>query len=510
MLFNSIEFLIFFFIFTSLYFIIPKRYQKHFLLGSSVLFYSYFIPWHILILVSVILLNFYFCKIIEKTNSRKRKLFLISTILINVLFLFIFKYFNFINSNLSALASAFGWNYSISSLELILPLGLSFYTFKCICYDLEVYRKNILAEKNLEIFALYIAIYPELLAGPIDRPKNLLIQLRQTYGFDYTRITNGLKLMAWGFFQKWVIADRLAMLVNAVYDNFHKFNGLSYVMATFFFAIQIYCDFSAYSDIAIGTGEVLGFTFMKNFNRPYFAKSISEFWRRWHISLSTWLRDYIYLPIAYSMVRKLGDKKYLGVNSQSWSYITATLVTMFIAGLWHGAKWTYISWGTLIGIFLVMSFLTRKVRKKLVRLTGLKKMKRLHKIISIFFAFSMICISWIFFRSNTLGNAVYIVSHIYTGFGSYIKILLSSILHFSFRHELIEPFTFGFNDMELYLAILFIGILFLVHIIQTKVQIREYVSQRPLVLRWAIYLILIFIILIYGKFENRQFIYMQF
>ena len=457
-----------------------------------------------------ILINYYSCLTIEKNVDKKRKYYLTGTIIINVLILFLFKYFNFLNTNLSSFARALGWNYSIGALEMILPLGLSFYTFKCISYDIEVHRKTIPVEKNLEIFSLYIFLYPELLAGPIDRPQNLLSQIRQTHGFDYERITNGLKLMAWGFFQKWVIADRLAMLVARVYDNPQEYNGLGYVVATFYFAIQIYCDFSAYSDIAIGAGEVLGFSFMKNFNRPYFAKSISEFWRRWHISLSTWLRDYLFLPIAYATARKLHNKRFIGIKPETWSYLAATIFTMFIAGLWHGANWTFISWGTLIGIFLVVSFSTRKFRRYFLKITKLNKLKRLHNLFSIVFTFSLICFCWIFFRANSFNDALYMISHIYTGFGHYFRMLAHSVAQFRFGHEIIEPFTLGFNDMELYLAVLFIGFLFIVNFIQTKVRIREFVSKRPAAVRWALYLLIIFIILIYGRFENRQFIYMQF
>jgi alginate O-acetyltransferase complex protein AlgI len=506
MIFNSLEFLIFFAITTTIYFIIPRRYQKYLLIASGIFFYSYFIPWHVLILITTIIFNFYSGKLIENANGKKRKNLLVGIILINIAFLFIFKYFNFVSSNITSLSKSIGWNYSIGTLNLILPLGISFYTFKNICYDIEVYRNTIPAEKKFDIFALYILIFPELLAGPIDRPQNLLPQLRESYGFDYVRVTNGLKLMAWGFFQKWVIADRLAFLVNQVYSQPDKFNGMSFTIATFFFAIQIYCDFSAYTDIAIGAGEVLGFKFMQNFNRPYFARSISEFWSRWHISLSTWLRDYIFLPIAYSVLRKLKNKPFLKIKPEYWSYCLATLLTMFIAGLWHGANWTFVCWGTLMGVYLVFSFVTKKPRKLFVKKIRLNRIPFLHKLLSGGITFSLVCFAWIFFRAGDMKEAVYIIRNLYTGYGVYLRTFISGH-NFS---NLMEPFYLGLNSMELYLAVIFTSVLIVVNLIQRRNNIRKLISERPLLIRWALYLLVIFIILIYGRFETRQFIYMQF
>jgi D-alanyl-lipoteichoic acid acyltransferase DltB (MBOAT superfamily) len=510
MIFNSLGFLIFFGITSILYFIIPLKHQKHFLLITSIIFYSFYIPWHVLLLVSIIILNFYYGILMVKVIARHRKSLVIGILLVNIAFLIVFKYLNFLNSNIGNLAKLIGWNYSIGVLEVLLPLGISFYIFKCISYDIEVYRGNVEPEKNISIFMLYVTIYPELLAGPIDRPQNLLSQIRTTHKFEYTRVTNGLKLMAWGYFQKWVIADRLALMVNNVYDNPHGFSGPSLVLATFFFAVQIYCDFSAYSDIAIGAGQVLGFNFTQNFKRPYFSKSISEFWRRWHISLSTWLRDYLFLPIAYSTARRLNNSKFLGIRPEAWSYTAAALVTMFIAGLWHGTEWTFIAWGTLMGIFMVFSFLTKKSRKYLLSMTGLGKKKTIHKAAAMFFTFSLVCFSWIFFRANGFSDAFYIVSHLHTGFIGYFHLLAGAILNFRFQDEIIYPFTMGFDNMELYLDLFFTGLLFSINIFQTRMSVIKYVSEKPLFIRWSLYILFLFVILLYGRFENRQFIYLQF
>lgn len=509
MLFNSLEFIIFFCITTVIYFIIAGKYQKYFLLISSAVFYSFTIPWHVLLLFLIIIINYYSSKSISAKSKETGKKFLILIITFNLLILFLFKYFNFLSGNLLALSRYIGWNYSLGTLELILPLGISFFTFKSIAYDIEVYRKNIPAENNIAIFALYILIYPELAAGPIDRPKILLEQLRQTYSFDYNRITSGLKLMAWGFFQKWVIADRLSVLVNGIYEHPYENNGLSFLIATFFFAVQIYCDFSAYSDIAIGAGEVLGFKFARNFNRPYFAKSVSEFWRRWHITLSSWLRDYTFLPSVYSILRKLNNKPFLGVKPENIGYVIGTLLTMFIAGIWHGAKWTFICWGSLIGVYLTVSFITKNLRKKTVRILRLKKIPVVHKVISIVITFSLVCFAWIFFRANSLNDAVFIIKNLHTGLLDYAKTILSFPLKGNFG-DVLKPLYLGFNSMEFFLSVISICVLFTINFIQRKTSIRSVIISKPLLLRWIIYLSFLIILLIYGRFENRQFIYMQF
>lgn len=509
MIFNSLEFLIFFAFTTFIYFIIPGKYQKYFLIVSSVFFYAYFIPWHVLLLLLIIVLNYYSGKAIGNAEGYKRRVYLTVVIFINVAVLFIFKYYNFLTINLLDLARSIGWNYSLSTLNFFVPLGISFYAFKNISYNIEVYRKTIPAEKSFDIFTLYILIYPELLAGPIDRPQSLLPQLRQTYKFDYERITSGLKLMAWGFFQKWVIADRLALLVNKIYDSPYQNNGLSFTIATFFFAIQIYCDFSAYSDIAIGAGEILGFKFMKNFKRPYFAKSISDFWSRWHISLSTWLRDYLFLPVAYSVLRKLKNKTFLNIKPEYWSYCIAAFFTMFVAGLWHGANWTFITWGVLIGFYLVFSFITKKPRRKLLSILRINKIPFLHRFLSTSTTFSLICFAWIFFRAKDMRESLYIVRNLYTGYGAYFRTVLQDLRTINFSN-ILDPFFLGLNSMELYLAIIFISALIIINLIQSKVSIRKLISERPFMIRWIIYVIMIFVILIYGRFENRQFIYLQF
>jgi len=508
MLFNSIEYLIFLFSIGVIYFILPKNYQKYFLILSSVFFYAYYIFWHLFLLLAIVAVNYYYGLITEKQESPKR-IFLIIIILINVSVLFLFKYFNFFNLNLLKLAGFLGWNYPVSYLQILLPLGISFYMFKCISYNIEVHRKNIRAVKRFDTFTLYIIIFPELVAGPIDKPQNLIPQLEIHHKYEYTRVTNGLKLIAWGLFQKWVIADRLAEIVNQVYNTPRSYDGLAFFIATVFFAIQIYCDFSAYSDIAIGTGEVLGFRLMKNFNRPYFAKSVPEFWRRWHISLSTWFRDYLFLPIAYKIFRVLKNKPFLKIKADYWSYSISTIITMLTAGLWHGANWTFILWGLILGIFLVFSIITKTIRNKLLKICKIKKFSSFHKLISVCLTFLLINFSWIFFRANSLNDALYIISHLFSGIFLYLKGAFINIIHLKI-FDAVNPLFLSGNRLDMYLNLLFIIILFTVQLIQRKHEITVLIANKPLIVRWALYLMLILVILVFGKFESRQFIYMQF
>ena len=355
MLFNSLDFAGFFVIVTSLYFLLPHRFRWSTLLLASCIFYMAFIPIYILILFVTITIDYFAGIWIENSQGNNRKWFLVMSIISTCLVLFVFKYFNFFLGNVAAIAKFLHWNYPIEILNIILPIGLSFHTFQSLSYVIEVYRNNQKAEHNFGIYSLYVMFYPQLVAGPIERPQNLLHQFYEKHSFDFERVVDGLKLMAWGLFKKVVVADRLALIVNGVYDNPTQFSGSSLILslATVFFAFQIYCDFSGYSDIARGCARVMGFKLMVNFDRPYFSKSIAEFWKRWHISLSTWFRDYLYIS--------------LGGNRVSTSRLYFNLfITFLISGLWHGANWTYVIWGALNGIYLIFAIVTAGLRRRLV------------------------------------------------------------------------------------------------------------------------------------------------
>jgi D-alanyl-lipoteichoic acid acyltransferase DltB (MBOAT superfamily) len=282
-----------------------------------------FVPVYILILGGTIIIDYYAGILLENTEGKKRKVFLIASLIANIGVLAVFKYYNFLNNNLSVLLNSFGYKNSIPNLGILLPIGLSFHTFQAMSYTIEVYRRKQKAERHFGIYALYVMFYPQLVAGPIERPQNMLHQFYEKHYFDFERIIDGLKLMLWGLFIKLVIADRLAIFVNAVYNNPEKHSGLTLAIATIFFAFQIYCDFSGYSNIAIGAARVMGFKLMTNFNRPYFSRSIAEFWKRWHISLSTWFSDYLYIPLG-------GNR----VSVPRW-YFNLFFVFL-VSGLWHG------------------------------------------------------------------------------------------------------------------------------------------------------------------------------
>ena len=305
MLFNSLAFAVFFPMVVLLYFALPQRLRTGLLLISSCVFYMAFIPVYILILLVTILIDYFAGLYLEKTSGRARSGILWISIISTCAVLCVFKYFAFITGNFVGLAGLFGWHLSPPVVRIILPIGLSFHTFQSLSYVVEVYRGRYKAEADFVTYATYVMFFPQLVAGPIERPQGLLHQFHDQHVFDYDRVTGGLKRMAWGFFKKLVVADRLALYVNDVYAAPRNFNGLQLTIATFFFAYQIYCDFSGYSDIAIGAARVLGITLRENFDTPYHAASISEFWHRWHMSLSTWFRDYLYTPLEARLFRRL-------------------------------------------------------------------------------------------------------------------------------------------------------------------------------------------------------------
>ena len=476
MLFNSIHFALFFVVVTSLYFALPHRFRWFLLLASSCYFYMAFIPIYILILGFTIVIDYFAGILLENTEGKQRKYFLIASLIANIGVLAVFKYYNFLNGNLSDLLTSIGYINNIPNLSIILPIGLSFHTFQAMSYTIEVYRGNQKAERNFGIYALYVMFYPQLVAGPIERPQNLLHQFYEKHYFEYVRVVEGLKLMLWGLFKKIVIADRLAIYVNAVYNNPEQHNGPTLILATVFFAFQIYCDFSGYSDMAIGAAKIMGFKLMTNFNRPYFTRSISEFWKRWHISLSTWFRDYLYFSLGGNRVKV--QRMYFNL-----------LVVFIISGLWHGANWTFIIWGALNGFYLVFAIVTEKLRQRLNHSILLDRVPRFHNFLQILLTFMLACFAWIFFRANSVDDAFLIIRHI---------AFLQGPLFIGEWQQLI----YGFS-----------GIAFLL-LIEIR---REYYlhSHLPFVTNhWLkeqlAYAMLIVLLLMVGVFDGGQFIYFQF
>jgi D-alanyl-lipoteichoic acid acyltransferase DltB (MBOAT superfamily) len=304
-------------------------------------------------------------------------------------------------------------------------------------------------------------------------------------------VTGGLKLMVWGMFKKVVIADHLAVFVNLVYDHPHDYQGLTLVVATLFFSIQIYADFSGYTDMAIGMAQVMGYNLMDNFNRPYFAISITEFWRRWHISLTSWLRDYLFLPIAYAVSRRIKRDRLMKIKAESWAYALGILTTMLLCGLWHGANWTFVLWGGLHGLFLILSFATRKARKKWRKKIIGPNLKTFYKGVRILFTFSCVSFIWIFFRANSLTDAFYIITHLLDGFETL-------------------PALFLDKKLEFFVALISVGFMFLVHWLQPHDGIRRLFSEKPVLFRWVFYMLLVLSIMNLGEFNELPFIYVQF
>lgn len=488
MLFNSLDFLIFFPIVTILYFLLPQKLRWVMLLTASCIFYMFFVPVYILILFFTIIIDYISGIYIERLQDKKKKLFLIISILSNIGILFVFKYFNFFNENIAYIARVLHWNYPIENLWILLPIGLSFHTFQSLSYVIEVYRGHQKAERHLGIYALYVMFYPQLVAGPIERPQNMLHQFYEYHKFDYKRVTSGLKLMAWGFFKKVVIADRLALFVNQVYNNSSEYTGFTLVIATIFFSFQIFCDFSGYSDIAIGAAQVMGFKLMTNFRRPYLSKSVAEFWRRWHISLSTWFKDYVYISLGGNRVSK-----------SRW--MLNLLITFLISGLWHGANWTYIIWGGLNGLFQVISYITRNVRGRVTHVLRLGKLPRLYSSLQIAFTFILVSFTWIFFRANSMADAVHIISHIPEG------LFDAGVI----KAQLIELSSIGFDKYYFILSFILIIIMEGVHFLEESGKnMWEIISAKPAVVRYTAYYILILAILLLGEFGSNEFIYFQF
>ena len=478
MLFNSLPFLFFFPLVTSLYFITPYKWRWLLLLIASYIFYMYWrLEYIILILISTVIDYYSGYKMSQFPDKKGKRKFLILSLIANIGLLFFFKYFNFFSDTFRQLFNFLNVPYNVPELDILLPVGISFYTFQTLTYTIDVYQDKIKPEKHFGLFALYVSFWPQLVAGPIERAGRLLPQFREKYDFDYNRIKGGLVRMLWGFFKKVVIADRLAIYVNAVYNSPDQHSGASILLATYFFAFQIYCDFSGYSDIAIGAAQVMGFDLMENFRSPYFSKSVAEFWRRWHISLSTWFRDYVYIPLG-------GNRSSTG----RWYY--NLMITFLISGLWHGANWTFVIWGMLHGIYLVFSLWSQKYLEKIEGATGWRKESPLNNYLRIFITFHLVLFGWIFFRANTLSEALILIRRIFNNFGSIETVFIP--------------------NQNILLSIVFIVFLLVHEQMLKEAALDEILLRQTTWARWTYYVSVTVLIFWFGVFTNNQFIYFQF
>ena len=471
MLFNSFEFLVFFPIVCIVYYLLKNnRWRIPFLLVASYYFYMNWKPvYAVLIMTSTVLT--YLCGILVENHAedkRKQKAFLTISLVLNLAILFVFKYFNFINESIFSLLEMAGIRWTVPNLNVLLPVGISFYTFQAIGYSIDVYRGTIKAERNFMIYALFVSFFPQLVAGPIERAKNLIPQFHEEHRFSYNDAIEGLKLMLWGYFMKLCVADVISEYVDAVYNHVGRHNGTSMIVATVLFTFQVYCDFAGYSNIAIGAARVMGFRLMENFRRPFFSLNINEFWKRWHISLTSWFMDYVYIPLGGSRV------KYP-------RHLLNLMITFLVSGLWHGANWTYVIWGGLNGTYLVIGKLWSKYFHKPEYNTTF------HQLLGMSFCYLLFAFSAIFFRANNVTDAFTIVGKIITNHGA--PFVDKSV----FVYGLTALFILIFKEMK-------DNFNWNIHFMHSKYTVVRYMSTVALI----VYVVL------FGAYAGGQFIYFQF
>jgi D-alanyl-lipoteichoic acid acyltransferase DltB (MBOAT superfamily) len=516
--FNSWQFLVFFPLAAAGYFALTmgagsrnevrgSALARIFLLGVSLFFYGCWNPAYLGLILLSVALTWVSGLLMEGRSLRLKRLVLAASLVINLGILFFFKYYGFFSETAALLS---GGGFRFPAFEALLPVGISFYTFQALGYSMDVYRGQARAERDFVSYALFVTFFPQLVAGPIERTGNLLPQFKINHGFDYDRVTSGLRLAAWGMFKKAAIADRLAVYVNGVYGDPAAYPAASLALAAFFFAFQIYCDFSGYSDIAIGCARVLGFNLMNNFRQPCFAASITDFWRRWHISLSTWLKDYLYIPLGGS--RKGAARQRLNL-----------LLTFLLSGLWHGAAWHFVAWGALHGLFQIIErsaapVLSAKGNKPLGRWIGLPEKSPALKAVQVCLTFFLVCFAWIFFRAHSMGGALVIIAKLAelpSELAGYVRQLPAAGIvgtvrgAFQLGRDVANPIE-GFGITALGLSGILIGILILSDIWTRKTPGAAWIMQKPLVLRWAGYYTLALTIFFSWGADPARFIYFTF
>lgn len=405
MLFNSLDFAIFLPIVFVLYWFVANKnlkLQNLLIVVASYIFYGWW-DWRFLSLIFFSTLVDYLVGLAlsKEDDQRKRKLFLWTSITTNLGLLGFFKYYNFFLENFTKAFSLFGMEIQSSSLNIILPVGISFYTFQTLSYTIDIYRRKLEPSRDFIAFAAFVSFFPQLVAGPIERATNLLPQFTKKRSFDYTKASDGLRQILWGLFKKMVIADSCAEMANMFFNHSADYSGSALVLGAVFFAFQIYGDFSGYSDIAIGTARLFGINLMQNFNFPYFSRDIAEFWRRWHISLSTWFRDYLYIPLG-------------GSRGSNFMKIRNIFIIFIVSGFWHGAQWTFIIWGALNALYFLPLMLAKKNRTHMDVVAKDRNLPSFRELISIAITFGLTCFGWIFFRANSVKHAIEYISGIFS------------------------------------------------------------------------------------------------
>ena len=480
MLFNSISFAIFLPIVFVLYWLLNKNYrwQNLLLLIASYYFYMCW-DWRFgfLLMFSTVLDYYTGLRLHENNSEKSRKFWLWLSIGINLGFLGFFKYYNFFIDSFTDLLLNFGVKVNPWTLNIILPVGISFYTFHGLSYVIDIYKKKIPAEKNFIDYGVFVSFFPLLVAGPIERATHLLPQIQKKRNFNYTQAVDGLRQILWGLFKKMVIADNCAIYANEIFANSDTASGSTLFLGAIFFAFQIYCDFSGYSDIALGVARLFGIELLRNFAYPYFSRDIAEFWRRWHISLSTWFRDYLYIPLG-------------GSKGGNWMRVRNTFIIFIVSGFWHGANWTFIAWGFLNALFIMPSILLKTNRNNLEIVAFNKLMPSFREVISIIITFILTVFAWIFFRAESLTHAFSYISGIFS------KSLL----------------TFPDLNKAALATLILIAFLLLIEWFGKEQQyaLQTFWHKKPRLLRWAFYAFIILLIGLFMQTEESPFIYFQF
>lgn len=497
MLFNSTDFLIFFPIVVLLYFLVPQKLRRLYLLLCSYFFYMCWNARYALLLLASTAVTYLVGRLIalippEEPDKQKqflKKVFVAVGFCLNLGILFFFKYTTFFVDSMNVVFENLGIGQIAIPFDIVLPVGISFYIFQALGYTVDVYRGDIAAEKNFIKYAVFVSFFPQLVAGPIERSGNLLAQFEEKHRFDFERAKSGVLLMLWGYFQKVVIADRIAALVDSVFDYPQYYEGLEIGLAVVLFAFQVYCDFDGYTNIARGASQVLGFRLMKNFDSPYFARTVAEFWRRWHVSLTSWFRDYLYFPLGGSRCSK--KKNYRNI-----------MIVFLVSGLWHGAAWTYVIWGGLNGLYQVIGKICEPLKRKMYKVFHVHETAFSHKLLQVGITFVLVDFAWIFFRANTISSAFLLIRRMFSTFNPWVF----------FDGTLV---TLGLSGAELVLSLLAIITLLVVDFLHYKgYHLREALNHQDIWFRWMMYLGAIFVLLIFGiygpGFDASQFIYFQF
>ena len=465
------------------YYLFPRKVRNIWLLVISLVFYGWGEPIYLFLMIFTIVVDYVCGYMVDKfrADKKKAKTALVISVILNLAILGFFKYYDFIVGSIINLIPGV----NIPLLGLSLPIGISFYTFQALGYSIDVYRGDINPQRHFGKYALFVSFFPQLVAGPIERSKNLLPQFDEIHFFNYDNAVNGIKLMLWGYYKKIVIADTVCVAVDTVFNNIRVFDGLAIIIASFLFSIQIFCDFSGYSDIARGCALVMGFKLMKNFDHPYFSHSLREFWSRWHISLSTWFKDYLYIPLGGNRKGKL--RRYINL-----------LITFLVSGLWHGANITFVVWGAVHGLCQIIGGVTKPIKDKVFGFRQGSRAYYLHCGVSVALTFALVCFAWIFFRANSLADAAYAVSHLFKWGSLSLSYIFSEL-----------KLIFG-TRAEFYRLIATLPLFIILSVIDRYKSLNSVFSKLRSPVRAIIYVMFVTYILLFARAEMQDFIYFQF